>query len=690
MRYFTHRFCLKPSAYVVIFVMVLCTVAVAQKQTELDSLTTAYAKTKSDTSKILLLNSIAFQYHRQSKPDTVKYLAELALNMSTKANYAKGKGRSFCMIGLSSYSKGEYRDAMTNLNKALELAKQERDKAGEALATMTIGSVHYLQNRHAQALDFYQRAYILFEQLNDKRGMANALNNIGNVYINQANYPLALEYQQRALAIYEKLNFTLGIASANNNIGNILMSQGHYARALEYHLRTLELRERINDKLGMGASLNNIGVIQSELGNTKKSIEYHEQALSVRRRIGDKYGVATSLLNLGTNYANVDSAKAKAYLIECLKLGEQLGDKMDLAGAYEGLGNLADNQRNFKSAITYYEKAVEVEVGVGDNKRLPQTYCRLALVYMKLSNWTKADSVAELALRAAHKVNTLRSYAKVNETLYIIYKTQGLQDTALVYMEKYKQASDSLFSVEKSVQIANLESIAELKEKQKEIELLSKNEQLLRQENELQKSGRQILEKQQQVERLFALAQSETNKRKQDSLYLLAREAQVEAERLRMNEAKIKAETQANELMLNAAQQRTRLLQVIVALVLVMLMTAFVFAAFAYRSLRRLKRANAIVTEQKAEIEAMNENLEKLVAHRTEALLSRNKQLEQYAFFNAHSLRGPVATLLGLFQVLKTERDPEVREQLLGHVKDTAVKIDEVVHQLQGIVKDQE
>jgi signal transduction histidine kinase len=92
-----------------------------------------------------------------------------------------------------------------------------------------------------------------------------------------------------------------------------------------------------------------------------------------------------------------------------------------------------------------------------------------------------------------------------------------------------------------------------------------------------------------------------------------------------------------------------------------------------------LKASNEEIQAQAEEIRGINENLETMVMDRTKELEKKNKTLEEYAFINAHKLRSPVASILGLVNLMKkTELDNEAQD-IMNHLHDSADKLDEVV-----------
>ncbi len=82
---------------------------------------------------------------------------------------------------------------------------------------------------------------------------------------------------------------------------------------------------------------------------------------------------------------------------------------------------------------------------------------------------------------------------------------------------------------------------------------------------------------------------------------------------------------------------------------------------------------------QDEEIRSINENLEKLVFERTQQLEKKNKALEEYAFINAHKLRAPVASILGLMNIFRTINLDEDGKYIASHLEDSTKKLDEIV-----------
>ncbi|MDQ2656942.1 MAG: hypothetical protein M3Y60_05935, partial [Bacteroidota bacterium] len=95
-----------------------------------------------------------------------------------------------------------------------------------------------------------------------------------------------------------------------------------------------------------------------------------------------------------------------------------------------------------------------------------------------------------------------------------------------------------------------------------------------------------------------------------------------------------------------------------------------------------IQAQNEEIMAQAEEIQGINENLEMLVKERTAELEKKNKALEEYAFINAHKLRSPVASILGLVNLLAKSDQREDTKVIREHLQQSADKLDAVVRSI--------
>lgn len=111
------------------------------------------------------------------------------------------------------------------------------------------------------------------------------------------------------------------------------------------------------------------------------------------------------------------------------------------------------------------------------------------------------------------------------------------------------------------------------------------------------------------------------------------------------------------------------------------------------QSQMNLLEANIEIERQKNELEKQNTNLEKSLNERSKDLLQtneelviRNNDLQQFSYTVSHNLRGPVASMLGLFNIHKMEKNVKGKNQIFNLLFKSALSLDTIIRDLNKIV----
>lgn len=89
---------------------------------------------------------------------------------------------------------------------------------------------------------------------------------------------------------------------------------------------------------------------------------------------------------------------------------------------------------------------------------------------------------------------------------------------------------------------------------------------------------------------------------------------------------------------------------------------------------------------QQQKIKSIKENLEKLVKDRTLELELKNKQLEEYAFHNAHLVRKPLSNIIGLINILEKE-DSNIDVKKLRVLKEKVEELNIITRKINLILQ---
>jgi signal transduction histidine kinase len=99
-----------------------------------------------------------------------------------------------------------------------------------------------------------------------------------------------------------------------------------------------------------------------------------------------------------------------------------------------------------------------------------------------------------------------------------------------------------------------------------------------------------------------------------------------------------------------------------------------------------INKKNEELLHKSSEIEVINNKLNEKVLERTRRIKAQNKKLIEYAFFNSHKVRGPVARIRGLVELLKTTSCEEEKKLYIEKLEETALELDEIVGEINKIL----
>jgi signal transduction histidine kinase len=98
-----------------------------------------------------------------------------------------------------------------------------------------------------------------------------------------------------------------------------------------------------------------------------------------------------------------------------------------------------------------------------------------------------------------------------------------------------------------------------------------------------------------------------------------------------------------------------------------------------------LATQNEQIERKKSEVEKLNHDLNTLIEQRTQEIEARNKMLSEYAFVNAHVLRGPMSRVLGLLNLMQLEPTAYPPEKIAA-VQRTAKEMDLIIRKINEVL----
>lgn len=564
-------------------------------QNKIDSLKKILPQSK-DTSRVNILNALADEIHYENPKDAIS-LIEQALSLSKKIDYQRGIAESNDLLGRSYYELNEFKKTITFYLEAAKYYSLTKDSLKLASEYNEIGVVYKNQGEYQKALNYYNLSIDIFSSINNQKRKGYSLINIGEVYSYLGNYDKAIESYIKSIKIWEDIGDKNGLALANGNLGNLYFNLRENQKALEYFNISEKLFRELEENFMLSIVLNNIGLIHNEFKEIDKALNYYESAYVISSNLDYKTGMALSLSNMGI--------------------------------VYEDKGQLEDALENFTKALELFRKT-------GNKSYVAARLIDIGEVQTKLGDFNQALSNLTEGLQIAKEIEDAERELYSYKALFEYYEITKNYNQSLDFYKRYSSLKDSVFNIQKSEQITEIQTRYETEKKEQENELLRK-ERAIREETISRKEvqNRMLL-----IGILFILSFAGyfyiVYRQKQRTNLLLSRQNQ---------EINLK---QQEIIEINASLQNSQ---------------------------NQLSLANE-------ELQRLNSNLETTISERTSALEKSNVELDTFLYQSSHALRRPIVSIMGLVQVVRLESQQDQVDLIRNKIEDTAKKMDEMLRKL--------
>ncbi|MTI33639.1 histidine kinase dimerization/phosphoacceptor domain -containing protein [Xanthovirga aplysinae] len=171
--------------------------------------------------------------------------------------------------------------------------------------------------------------------------------------------------------------------------------------------------------------------IAKKLNNGTQSLQYSKKALELAKKLGNKIEIAHSNVELANDYRRIgDLTKAIDAVFIAAKIFQEVENFRGLGAAYNQIGMLYWNQKNYPLAIQYGKEAIEVDEKLGNPQVLGNDYLNLGEAFRLQGNLKEATHHFEKALQLYTKADFQMGIAYALGNLGLVYATQNEEEKA--------------------------------------------------------------------------------------------------------------------------------------------------------------------------------------------------------------------------------------------------------------------
>lgn len=333
----------------------------------------------------------------------------LALRLQERINQAKLET-----------DRGDYYNALNNLDKALEISKTIEDVISQGTTLTKMARVRYLVGETDKGNVALGKAIQLQRENNDYGNLAVSYNIQGVVYSTNEKYELALEYYNSAKNLFEQEDLEEYISEVTLNEAKAYIALGRYEEAKTQLEKTIIIAKKYEQRRVLSSALIQSGKVSSALNSNDLALSQVEEGLSI----------------------------AKTY-----KIVENIND------AYITLSEIHEKRGDYKSSLENITKHLRLSDSILDVKRenlAPGISSQFINKYKDAqneqlkqqidevsaeSNFTRITTILSIALITILSLLTLSLYKNNNIRLKTNNMLHKKNDELIVAKEKAELAS---------------------------------------------------------------------------------------------------------------------------------------------------------------------------------------------------------------------------------------------------------
>jgi signal transduction histidine kinase len=323
-----------------------------------------------------------------------------------------------------------------------------------------------------EAIKYLDEAIKLADNTKNRWSKADAVFNKGVALWHLGNIDESGKYYDDAIKIYKELNDSLSLIKVFNSQAINYQMKGNVDLAFETFLRSLDYAKKMRDNATVFNTLLNIGIMYDNNSNYDKCLQYYNEALKYAEYT-DKSSLALLQSYIAEVYLTLKNyEKAEEYLKQAMENSKLSNDTNSLIWAYSSLGRIELDKKNFSKAENYFKESLTLAKQSEFKLEIIHSLTDLGKFYSSTNRFKEAESYLIEALRLSEEINSLSDQNVVNGELASLYYKKQDYKKAYDYHQKYKVSNDSLFILSNSEKLLELQAKHELKQKERETELL--------------------------------------------------------------------------------------------------------------------------------------------------------------------------------------------------------------------------
>ncbi|MEN9302056.1 MAG: hypothetical protein RL264_485 [Bacteroidota bacterium] len=258
-------------------------------------------------------------------------------------------------------------------------------------------------------------------------------------------------------------------------------NSANYTAAIPVYFNALFLSELEKNDATTSVLAHHLATCYSYLGDlsaahffANKSLRIAEKSTFQNKKLtSELYNLLGSITTNPTKYQ-----QAKQYFERALEIQKSVGDQREIGNIYLNFGCLEMESQHFDRAEELFQTAQSNFEQINDKRGVAMAFLNSAILLVNRSeiepvNWLKGIELSNATQTIIHQLDAEDIQVRVFELKSLFFKQLNQLDSSLFYAEKFHSLKDELYNISQMRKLNNLKSSYQLQKKQLEIQRLT-------------------------------------------------------------------------------------------------------------------------------------------------------------------------------------------------------------------------
>lgn len=295
-----------------------------------------------------------------------KALASLeALQVQARAATPRVTADFLEMYGWALRVSGRNAEAMKAAEEMLALGHKHKDNVIIAKGTLSKAYCVFADNKLLESHKIAWEGERIANLTDDMPLRIRATISSGESYAEEGNFPAALNKMQAAVRLARDFGSPALLVSALDSLAILYGQMKEFDKGFEALDEAVGLAEKLNSPGRMSGLKSTEYGLAIQTNQPQRGLRALLAGLEYEKQIGADGMMATSLVNLADSYLKQhDYPRALSYANEALAAAQRLKDdatvataRVNIGQAFLGMGKLAEGKRQFEAGMKWYEES---------------------------------------------------------------------------------------------------------------------------------------------------------------------------------------------------------------------------------------------------------------------------------------------------------------------------------------------